>query len=76
MESAATAQLRQELECFEKNRFELLARAAGEYVLIKGTEIAGTFASESEATGHGKRPFTTTGVCMIRCPIEGRKHRK
>jgi hypothetical protein len=57
MESAATAQLRQEIECFEKNRFELLARAAGEYVLIKGAEIAGTFASESEAVGAGYRRY-------------------
>jgi hypothetical protein len=57
MEVARTTQLEDELRFFEQHRIELLTHAAGRYALIKGTELVGTFASETEAVGAGFRRF-------------------
>jgi hypothetical protein len=57
MEAASTIQLEHEVRYFEAHRLELLSRAAGEYALIKGTELVGTFASETDAVGAGFRRF-------------------
>lgn len=57
MDVAPTLQLEHELRYFEEHRLNLLSQAAGKYALIKGTELVGTFASETEAVGAGFRRF-------------------
>ena len=57
MEVAPTSELQDELQYFERNRLDLLASAPGKFALIKGSELAGTFESESEAVGAGYRRF-------------------
>lgn len=52
-----TTQLQQELDYFEKHRLELLMKAPGEYALVKGEVLVGTFRSELEAVGAGYRQF-------------------
>jgi hypothetical protein len=57
MMSSTTVTLQQELEVFERHRFELLDRAAGKYVLVKGLDIIGTFETEAEAIREGYQQF-------------------
>jgi hypothetical protein len=57
MEVVPTLVLQQELQYFERRRLDLLTSARGKYALIKGSELAGTFDSESEAVGAGYRRF-------------------
>lgn len=57
MEVAPTLVLQQELQYFERRRLDLLTSARGKYALVKGSELAGTFDSESEAVGAGYRRF-------------------
>ena len=55
MTVATTPVLQQELEFFERQRLELLARAPGKYALVKGAELIGIFDSELEAIRAGYR---------------------
>lgn len=57
MDVSATIELQQELSYFEHSRLALLSQAPGKYALIKGSELVGTFDSESEAVGAGYRRF-------------------
>jgi hypothetical protein len=57
MEVVPAPALQHELRYFERHRLDLLARAPGKYALIKGSELAGTYDSESEAVGAGYRRF-------------------
>ena len=50
-------ELKEELETFEKNRERLLGEAPRQYVLIRGTEVVGTFDTESDAINDGYRRF-------------------
>lgn len=56
---APMLELESELRYFEQHRIEWLRQAAGRYVLVKGAELIGTFASEGEAVGAGFRRFGT-----------------
>ena len=57
MNAAPTIRLEAELRFFEEHRLELFAQAPGQYALIKGSNLAGVFASETEAVGAGYRHF-------------------
>jgi len=74
MQGLTTPQLQQELNCFERHRFELLARSPGQYALIKGNEVAGTFNSENEAVGagyrrYGNEPFLVKHIVEADLPL-------
>ena len=55
MSAATTPKLQEELEFFERQRLELLERAPGRYVLIKGSKVVGIFDTEIEAARIGYR---------------------
>jgi hypothetical protein len=57
MMNANPVTLQPELEVFERHRFELLERAAGKYVLVKGPDIIGTFETEVEAIREGYQRY-------------------
>ena len=57
MNAAPTISLQAELQYFEEHRLQLLARAPGKYALVKGSDLAGVFDSETEAVGAGYRRF-------------------
>jgi len=42
-----------EIKCFEEHKPDLLAKAEGQYVLIKGDELLGIFSSRKEAVKEG-----------------------
>ena len=46
-----------EIEFFESKRSELLAKASGEYALIHGKELVGTFKAEEDALKIGYERF-------------------
>lgn len=49
--------LDQERRTYEQLRDELLKRSHGRWVLIKGTQVHGTFESEDAGVGEGVRLF-------------------
>jgi len=51
MEVVPTPELQVELQPFERRRLELLATARGKYALIRSSELAGTFDSETKRWG-------------------------
>lgn len=51
------AELKEELATFEAHRDELVGSALDEYVLIKGSDIVGTYESERDAINEGYRRF-------------------
>lgn len=51
----AAPQLAQELETYYARKQELLQRAEGKYVVIKGTDILGIYENASEAYGQTYR---------------------
>ncbi|HSY47380.1 MAG TPA: hypothetical protein VLC46_01075 [Thermoanaerobaculia bacterium] len=57
MTTSGTITLQTELDVFERLRLSLLDRAAGEYALVKGSDLVDTFGSESEAIREGYRRF-------------------
>ena len=74
MPVATTSKLQEELEYFERRRLELLERAPGKYVLIKGAEVIGIFDSEVEAarTGYrqiGNEPFLIKHIVEADVPL-------
>lgn len=69
-----TAVLRDELATYEKHRDELLGRAEGKYVLIKGEDIAGEFESKMDAVmigyqRYGNVPFLVKHVVRVETPL-------
>jgi len=50
-------QLEAELATFDANRESLLGTAINKYVLVKGTEIIGTYDTERDAVNEGYRRF-------------------
>lgn len=73
---AATARgvLEQELEFFDRQRLNLLARAPGKYALVKGDELIGVFDSELEAVRAGYRqlgnvPFLVKHIVEADVPL-------
>lgn len=74
MRTATTNVLQQELDFFESHRLDLLARAAGKYVLIKGTTLLGMFETELDAVRAGYRqignePFLIKHVVEADVPL-------
>ena len=74
MPTAATRKLQEELEFFERQRLDLLARAPGKYALVKGSELIGIFDSEVEAAGAGYRqlenePFLIKHIVEADVPL-------
>jgi hypothetical protein len=57
MNEAPAIILQTELQYFEEHRLQLLEQAPGKYALVKGSDLAGVFDSESEAVGVGYRRF-------------------
>lgn len=55
LEESAHELFRREMMCFEKRKADLLDRAEGQYVLIKGDELLGIFSSQKEAVKEGYR---------------------
>jgi hypothetical protein len=49
--------LEEELKTFEAHRTELLGRAKGQFVLIKGNRIVDTFVSQEDALKRGYQEF-------------------
>src|SRR4051794_29249247 len=67
-------QLDQELATYEREKGNLLARAEGKYVLIKGDEVLGTFHCQRDAVDVGHRmlgnvPFLTKQIVRVELPI-------
>jgi hypothetical protein len=62
--------LEQEWETFVQRRAELLSRARGQYAVIKGDVIAGTFADEDEALAHGYERFGPGPLLVIQVTEE------
>ena len=68
-----TDQLRQELETHMANRDRLLAEALRKYALISGTNIIGTYDTESDAINEGYRrlgnvPFLVKRITPVEEP--------
>lgn len=49
--------LQKELNTFKKNKKELLVQSKGQFVLIKNTEVIGTFKSYEDALSEGYKRF-------------------
>lgn len=65
--------LKTELETFENNN-ELLLEDEGQYALIHGTEIVGTYKDESDAIAEGYKkfgnvPFLVKLVAQVEMPV-------
>ena len=74
MPAATTRRLQQEIDFFERQRLELLARAPGKYALIKGAELIGIFDSEIDAAraGYhqiGNEPFLIKHIVEADVPL-------
>lgn len=66
--------LAQELATYEKERDALLKRAENKFVLIKGTEVSGTYDTREEAISEGYKrfgntPFLTKQVVEVESPL-------
>jgi hypothetical protein len=69
-----TNQLDQEMKTYEANKDDLLARAKGKFVLIKGDKILGIFESQVDAVNQGYKelglvPFLVKEVQELETPI-------
>lgn len=71
--SPIVEQLREELETYAAHKAELLGTAAGRYVLIRGSELAGTWETEQDAIAEGYRrygnvPFFVKQIVDVEVP--------
>lgn len=74
MATATTPKLQEELEFFERQRFELFAQASGKYALIKGSTLIGIFDTELDAARAGYReignePFLIKHIVEADLPL-------
>ena len=65
--------LRTEVDTYERERDHLLASAEGEFVLIKGDKVLGTFQSQSDAVAAGVQalgntPFLVRQIVKVESP--------
>lgn len=51
--------LGEEIRFYEQNREALIGRYLNRYLLIKGSEVVGSFSTEGQAIGEGVRRFGT-----------------
>lgn len=49
--------LQDELKVYQQKKQELLAKAVGKYVLIKGNEVVGVFDTDTDAVSRGYEKF-------------------
>lgn len=71
--------LRHELDTYEAHKEELLGRAKGMYVLIKGDRILDVFASQEDAVRRGYEelgnvPFLVKQVLEVELPLNFTTH--
>lgn len=52
-----TAQLKTEIETYNKLKDELISKSAGKFVLIKGDKLIDTFESQADAINAGYKQF-------------------
>ena len=57
---SSTQQLKQELATYKKIKNKLLTKAKGNFVLIKGNKVFGTFNSYNDALTDGYKRFGNT----------------
>lgn len=67
--------LAEELATYEARREELIGAARGKYVLIKGSQVIGTFESEADAINQGYRqlgnvPFLVKWIQDVELPLQ------
>jgi hypothetical protein len=75
MKGTANRPLSKELRTYSAHKSELLRRARGKYVLIKGSRIVGTFESELDAAHQGYEqfgnvPFLVKQVVEVEVPLD------
>jgi hypothetical protein len=75
MKDTMTGPLKKELRTYNAHKTELLRRARGKYVLIKGNRIIGTFDSELDAAHQGYErfgnvPFLVKQVVEVEIPLD------
>jgi len=68
-----TSQLEKELETFEAHKDELLAKAAGKFALVKGSEVVDVFDTAEDAIRQGydrfgNVPFLVKEVVEVETP--------
>lgn len=66
--------LETELRTYEANKDRLLSQAPAKFVLIRGDEVAGTFAAQEDAVAEGYRrwgnvPFLVKQIVAIDTPL-------
>jgi len=71
----AKSPLQKELRTYAAHKSELLRRARGKYVLIKGSRVIGTFDSELDAAHQGYErfgnvPFLVKQVVEVEVPLD------
>lgn len=69
-----TNQLQKELETFESHKQELVGKAAGKFVLIKGDKIIDTFENQADAIAAGYKqfgnvPFLVKQILEVEAPV-------
>jgi hypothetical protein len=75
MKDTVSSPLKKELRAYAAHKSELLSRASGKYVLIKGSRIIGTFDSELDAAHQGYErfgnvPFLVKQVVEFEVPLD------
>jgi hypothetical protein len=75
MKVTAKSPLQKELRTYVAHKSELLRRARGKYVLIKGSRVVGTFDSELDAAHQGYErfgnvPFLVKQVVEVEVPLD------
>ncbi len=63
-----------ELKTYEENKERLLTQASAKFVLIRGSEVAGTFAAQEDAVSEGYRrwgnvPFLVKQIVAVDTPL-------
>ncbi len=71
---ASEPHLQDELATYDQHRDELLKQAAGKFVLVHGTAIAGVFESQMQAVNAGYErfgnvPFLVKQVVAVETPL-------
>ena len=58
--------LGEEIRFYEQNREALIGTHLNRYLLIKGSEVVGSFSTEGQAIGEGVRRFGTDEPFLVR----------
>lgn len=68
-----------ELETYNNKKDELLKESENQFVLVKGTEIVGTFEAQGDALQEGyrkfgKKPFLVKQILQVEPPLNFTSH--